>query len=153
MPGMDAIPSSMLPVIQASITPVILISGAGMLLLTLTNRLGRTVDRTRALAKELRDHHGEANPRIEEQLTILTRRTRLIRSSVLWAVLSMLSACLLILSIFATARLHFDGEALLLAFFVASIGLLFGSLVYFVRDIVLSLHALDSEVAWSRQGK
>lgn len=150
---MDAIPSSMLPVIQASIAPVILISGAGMLLLTLTNRLGRTVDRTRALAKERREHHGEPNPRIEEQLTILTRRTRLIRASVLWAVLSMLSACLLILSIFATARLRFDGEVLLLAFFVASIGLLFGSLVYFVRDIVLSLHALDSEVAWSRQGK
>ncbi len=150
---MDAISSTMLPVIQASIAPVILISGAGMLLLTLTNRLGRTVDRTRALAKELREHRGDVNPRIEEQLAVLTRRTRMIRSSVLWAVLSMLSACLLILAIFATARLRFDGEWLLFVFFVASIGLLFGSLVYFVRDIVISLHALDSEVAWSRQGK
>ncbi|MBI5423111.1 MAG: DUF2721 domain-containing protein [Opitutae bacterium] len=150
---MDAIPSSMLPVIQASITPVILISGAGMLLLTLTNRMGRAVDRTRALAKELREHPEQKNPRIEEQLEVLTVRTRLIRASVLWAVLSMLSACLLILAIFATARLKFDGEILLLAFFVGGIALLFGSLVYFVRDIVLSLHALDSEVAWSRQGK
>lgn len=143
----------MLPVIQASITPVILISGAGMLLLTLTNRMGRAVDRTRALAKERREHAGQSNPRIEEQLEVLTIRTRLIRASVLWAVLSMLSACLLILAIFATARLKFDGEFPLLVFFVGSIALLFGSLVYFVRDIVLSLHALDSEVAWSRQGE
>lgn len=150
---MDAIPSSILPVIQASITPVILISGAGMLLLTLTNRLGRTVDRTRALARELRERPGQDNQRIEEQLAVLTRRTRLIRASVLWAVLSMLSACLLILAIFASARLAFAGDSVLLALFVTSIGLLFGSLVHFVRDIVLSLEALDSEVAWSRQGK
>jgi hypothetical protein len=148
---MDAIPSSMLPVIQASVTPVILISGAGMLLLTLTNRLGRTVDRTRALAKELRERGGTENPRVEEQLAVLMRRTRLIRSSVAWAVLSMLSACLLIFAIFASARLRFEGDAVLLALFVASIGFLFGSLIYFLRDIVLSLEALDSEVAWSRQ--
>lgn len=150
---MDATPSTVLPLIQASVTPAILISGAGMLLLTLTNRMGRAVDRTRALAKELRDHSGRGHPRVEEQLAVLTRRTRLIRASVLWAVLSMLSACLLILSIFVSARLHFEGDLLQLGFFVATVGLLFGSLVYFVRDIVLSLHALESEVAWSRKGE
>lgn len=150
---MDAIPSTVLPVIQASITPVILISGAGMLLLTLSNRMGRIVDRTRALARELREHPGQTNVRIEEQLTVLTRRTRLIRSSVMWTVLSMLSACLLIMMIFATALLKFDGELLVFAFFFAAIALLFGSLVYFAREMVLSLHALESEVTWSRHGK
>lgn len=149
---MDATPSTVLPLIQASITPAILISGAGMLLLTLTNRMGRAVDRTRALAKELREQAAAERPRLEEQLAVLTHRTRLIRASVLWAVLSMLSACLLILSIFVSARLQFGGgELLQLGFFVGSIGLLFGSLVYFVRDIVFSLHALESEVAWSRK--
>ncbi|WP_415909963.1 DUF2721 domain-containing protein [Oleiharenicola sp. Vm1] len=150
---MDANSSSMLPVIQASVTPVILISGAGMLLLTLSNRMGRIVDRTRALARELRDHPGQRNERIEEQLTVLTRRTRLIRSSVMWAVLSMLSACLLIMMIFATTLLKFAEEWLVGAFFFGAIALLFGSLVYFAREMVLSLHALESEVTWSRQGK
>lgn len=150
---MDAIPPSMLPVIQASVTPVILISGAGMLLLTLSNRMGRIVDRTRALARELREHPEQASARIEEQLTVLTVRTRLIRSSVMWTVLSMLSACLLIMMIFATAVLKFGGEVLVFAFFFAAIALLFGSLVYFAREMVLSLHALESEVTWSRQGK
>lgn len=140
--------TNLLPVIQASVTPVILISGAGMLLLTLTNRLGRTVDRTRALARELR---GAGGPHIEEQLAVLTRRTRLIRSSVLLAVLSMLAACVLILAVFATAWLRLEGQALLLSLFVLSIGLLFVSLVQFVRDIVLSLEALDTEVAWARE--
>lgn len=143
----------MLPVIQASVTPVILISGAGMLLLTLSNRMGRIVDRTRALARELREHPGQTSERIEGQLTVLTVRTRLIRSSVMWAVLSMLSACLLIMMIFATTLLRFAGEWLVAGFFFAAIALLFGSLVYFAREMVLSLHALESEVAWSRQEK
>jgi len=40
-------PVSLLAVIQASIAPVVLISGVGLLLLTLSARLGRIVDRTR----------------------------------------------------------------------------------------------------------
>jgi hypothetical protein len=35
--------------LQACITPVAMISGVGLLLLTITNRLARTVDRTRHL--------------------------------------------------------------------------------------------------------
>lgn len=49
---MDAL-TSFLPSIQLAITPVILISGMGALMLTLTNRMGRIVDRTRALAGAL----------------------------------------------------------------------------------------------------
>jgi hypothetical protein len=45
--------SSFLPIIQLAITPVILLSGVGALMLTLTNRMGRVVDRTRALAGQL----------------------------------------------------------------------------------------------------
>src|SRR3954468_4906495 len=48
-----------LSVIQIAITPVILISGIGALMLTLTNRLGRIVDRTRALAGQM---HGANGP-------------------------------------------------------------------------------------------
>ena len=35
------------PVLQIAIGPVILISGVGLLLLTMTNRLGRAIDRAR----------------------------------------------------------------------------------------------------------
>ena len=35
---------TLLPIIQLSITPVILISGEGALMLTLTGRMGRIVD-------------------------------------------------------------------------------------------------------------
>ena len=39
--------------LQSCITPVALVSGIGLLLLTLTNRLGRTIDCSRNLVVEL----------------------------------------------------------------------------------------------------
>ena len=39
--------SELIPVLQTAIGPVILISGVGLLLLTMTNRLGRVIDRAR----------------------------------------------------------------------------------------------------------
>ena len=36
----------LIPIIQTAVGPVILISGLGLLLLTMTNRLGRIIDRS-----------------------------------------------------------------------------------------------------------
>ena len=46
--------SELVPVLQTAVGPVILISGVGLLLLSLTNRFGRAVDRTRQLLREMR---------------------------------------------------------------------------------------------------
>jgi hypothetical protein len=43
---------SLVPLLQASISPVTVISGVGMLLLSMTNRYGRVIDRVRHLIKE-----------------------------------------------------------------------------------------------------
>jgi hypothetical protein len=40
------------PDLQIAIAPVILISGVGLLLLSMTNRLGRTIDRARQLVMQ-----------------------------------------------------------------------------------------------------
>ncbi len=47
--------NEIVPVLQVAIGPVILISGVGLLLLTMTNRLGRAIDRARQLKAELRN--------------------------------------------------------------------------------------------------
>src|SRR5688572_19515401 len=47
--------NEIVPVLQVAIGPVILISGVGLLLLTMTNRLGRAIDRARSLVRELRE--------------------------------------------------------------------------------------------------
>jgi hypothetical protein len=40
---------------QSTISPLVLISGVGLILLSLTNRLARTIDRPRGLVAEIRD--------------------------------------------------------------------------------------------------
>src|SRR4029077_18772535 len=92
--------TSFLPVIQLAITPVILLSGVGALMLTLTNRLGRIVDRTRSLAGQLRTDGDREKSQLDRQLDILWRRANLVRRAVTAAGLSMLLSCLLVMVIF-----------------------------------------------------
>jgi len=155
---MDALNTvTLLPIIQLSITPVILISGEGALMLTLTNRMARIVDRTRSLAGQVRQlaaAGGDTNSErqhLESQLEIMWRRSRLIRRAVTFAALSMLVACMLVLVTFANAMLKHDLSLLMIVAFTASILLLISALTAFLRDIYLSLHALELEVGRARR--
>src|SRR5512136_2581980 len=98
----------LIPVLQVAVGPVILISGVGLLLLTLTNRYGRTIDRSRQLIRELRELAGADRERLEGQIEILYRRARLIRLSILLAGVSVLLASVLIIVLFLTALLRVE---------------------------------------------
>jgi hypothetical protein len=142
--------SAFLPIIQLAITPVILISGVGALMLTLTNRMARIVDRTRVLAVQVQAAAGDDRRHLENQLTIMWRRAKLIRMAVTFAGLSMLVACVLVIAIFAAALLDADLTGGLKVLFTASILLLIAALGAFLRDIYVSLHALKLEVDRAR---
>lgn len=147
----NAMSGSFLPVIQLAITPVILLSGVGALLLTLTNRMGRIVDRTRSLAGQLRQvATAEDRAHLEKQLGILWRRAKLVRIAVTFAGLSMLLSCLLVMGIFVdmAGAKHFGLE--LVVVFVGSVMCLIAALVAFLRDIWVSLRALALEVDAAR---
>ena len=136
----------LIPVLQVAIGPVILISGVGLLLLTLTNRYGRTIDRARQLMRELRELEGADRQRLEGQIEILYRRARLIRLSILLAGVSVLLASVLIIVLFLTALLKLEVGLLISLLFIACMVALSGSLVAFIRDMNLSLGALKLEL-------
>ncbi len=136
----------LIPVLQMAIGPVILISGVGLLLLTLTNRYGRTIDRSRQLVRELRELAGADRERLEGQIEILYRRARLIRLSILLAGVSVLLASVLIIVLFLTALLKLEVGLLISLLFIACMVALSGSLAAFIRDINLSLGALKLEL-------
>src|SRR5438270_13284973 len=83
--------NSALAVLTAMITPAVLISACGALILSTSTRLGRSTDRVRTLTrrfKELVTPEGQLEPlaREEKQLIIaqlpkITRRVRLIQRS------------------------------------------------------------------------
>ncbi len=136
--------------LQVAIGPVILISGVGLLLLTLTNRYGRTIDRSRHLVRELREMAGADRQRLEGQIEILYRRARVIRLSILLAGISVLLASVLIIVLFLTALLKVEVGLLISLLFIACMAMLSGSLVAFIRDINLSLGALKLELGFRK---
>src|SRR4051812_12870268 len=108
----------LIPVLQEAIAPVILISGVGLLLLSLTNRFGRAVDRSRQLAKEMRGVSKEEQAILARQVDILFRRAKLIRLSIILATTSLLLAALLIIGLFLTALLKLEMGLLIALIFM-----------------------------------
>jgi hypothetical protein len=136
----------LIPVLQVAIGPVILISGVGLLLLTLTNRFGRAVDRARALGREMRGLTDVDRKRLEGQVEILYHRASLIRISIIMAALSVLLAAVLIITLFLTALMKIESGLLIIAIFICCMISLIVSLAAFIRDIQLSLQALKLEL-------
>ena len=148
----DVVTSSFLPVIQLAVTPVILLSGVGALMITLTNRMGRIVDRKRSLSGQVRGAAEPDRDHFNGQLGIMWRRAKLIRLAVTLAALSMLLSCLLVMVIFIDASIHREFGLEMVVIFAASIGCLIASLLAFLRDIWMSLWALGIEVHRARPG-
>ncbi|MEI6082816.1 MAG: DUF2721 domain-containing protein [Verrucomicrobiota bacterium] len=138
--------SEIVPVLQTAIGPVILISGTGLLLLTMTNRLGRAIDRARILARELPAQPAAARPKIEAQLRILWRRAKLIRLAIALAAGSALLAAVLIVMLFITALLQVDCTTVIGGLFILCVCSLGCSLAVFIHDINQSLAALRLEL-------
>jgi len=82
--------------LQSCIAPVALVSGIGLLLLTLTNRLGRTIDRTRNLVTELDSNVTKKRNQKETEIRILFRRSNLLKNSIGSKVISIMSSSLII---------------------------------------------------------
>ncbi len=97
--------NSVVQILTASIAPVIVISGIGLLLLSITNRYGRAIDRARLLMRELQNTDpSSAHVRhLEEQLRHTHQRARLLRGSMVYSSVSIFFVTLTILSLFAAA--------------------------------------------------
>lgn len=144
----------LIPVLQVAIGPVILISGVGLLLLTLSNRFGRAVDRSRTLGREIREVSDQAaRQRLREQVRILYRRARYIRLAITMAVSSVMLASVLIAALFvATLAKRELGLAIALIFICCLVCLMI-SLGAFIREIKLSLRALKLELGFDESLK
>jgi hypothetical protein len=135
-----------IPELRDAVGPVILISGVGLLLLTMTNRLGRAIDRARILKRELATLAGRERDQVQAQVNIIYRRAKLIRWSILFAVVSALLAAVLVMTLFLAAWLGCQQAWPAGVVFTGCLGSLCLSLLAFMGDINLSLHALKLEL-------
>ncbi|MGA1977137.1 MAG: DUF2721 domain-containing protein [Bacteroidales bacterium] len=133
--------------LQACITPVALISGVGLLLLTITNRLGRVVDRIRYLVGELNQPNIKREEIKKNQIHVLLRRGKLLKNSIAWILVCMISSCLIIPLLFIMNIMGSDLKLIGHLLFVISILSMLVSLVYFFKDVLLSLNAIRMEAS------
>jgi CBS domain containing-hemolysin-like protein len=138
--------TELIPVLQIAIAPVILISGVGLLLLSLTNRFGRAVDRTREIHHEMRKAAAADRPRLAYQVEVIYRRARLIQFSIVMGALSALFAAILILALFLAALMKWESSVVISLIFICCLVSLVVSLITFIMDIRLSLKALKLEL-------
>jgi hypothetical protein len=133
-------------ILQMSLSPVALISGVGLLLISMNNRIARAIDRARALSDEpvpaeeaARDHH-------IIQIRILYRRAVILRRSITLATLSILGAAVVAMCLLAMYYLELNLHALVMSLWGLALGCLVISLALFVHDVTLTLRALRLQV-------
>jgi hypothetical protein len=128
-------------VIQLAIAPVFMLTAIGTVLNVLAGRLGRSVDRRRALVAALPRLGVDIADVARAEVDFEIRRIRLIYRAITMAVLSALLVCLLIALAFIDAFVALNFNKLIAALFILSIIALIASLTIFLREIFLSLNS------------
>ncbi len=133
-------------VLQASISPVVLVSGVGLLVLSFSNRFARVTDLLRGLLREAAAGTPALAAQVENQVQILLRRAHLLRLSIACAMGCVLLVSLVVLGLFVEAVLDVPLHLFILLLFALSLVCLVASVALFLRDMQLSLRALQEEV-------
>ena len=125
-------------VIQLSVAPVFLLAGVGAIMNAMSTRLGRAVDRARMLEADLPSADAAQAERIHVELESISRRARLITRAMALAVLCALLVTLLLIAAFVDAFAPADLSFVLAAIFVAALLAFSGSLLVFLREIIIA---------------
>jgi hypothetical protein len=131
---------------QSTISPLVLISGVGLILLSLTNRLARTIDRSREMVSEIQNDTSADKENKRIQLRILVKRSYFLKYSITAISFSILSSSLIIPILLIMYLFQVDLSLLGKMFFLLSIiGIIFSAIFLFV-DVSFTLKALEIEV-------
>jgi hypothetical protein len=150
--------SEALSVLTAMVTPAVLILASSSLVLATSNRLGRAIDRTRAIAERVAElSHVTERTMLQEERTLLIQqlgrtahRTRLlIRTLIrLYVALAVFIATSVAIGVVAVVGAPYAWVALLLGFIGA--GLLFWASVLLIMESNVALASVDEEMEFVR---
>lgn len=116
--------------IQQAVAPVFLLTGVGAFLSVLSSRLGRVIDRFRAIENDAQQHG--------EEMGILLRRSRWIQWAISLCTVCALFVCIVIAALFIGSELGKDPSGTIALFFIAAMLALTAGLICFLREIALA---------------
>jgi hypothetical protein len=128
--------------IQLAVAPVFLLSGIGVFLGVLTNRLARIVDRARRVEEDLRQSAADPGEEDRAQLLVAARRARLTNVSITLGTIAALLVALVIALLFASTFVPINLAGPVAVLFVAAMTALIGSLLSFLVEVRVAIAAL-----------
>ena len=128
-----------LHVIQLVVAPVFLLTAVGTLINALNSRLGRAVDRRRALEEMLHRIAEDEAVSAHQELQRIGERIKVVYLSIFTAVVCALFVCLLIAGAFLGAFIAADLSRTIALLFVLAMVALIASLLLFLREIYLAV--------------
>jgi hypothetical protein len=128
--------------IQLSIAPVFLLTGVATLLGVLSTRLGRTIDRARVLEALLESADAAHIESMHAELSVLSRRAKLIYRAIALGVITALLICSVIALLFVSAFTRAEVILVVAGFFIAAMGALISTLLLFLREVFLATRVL-----------
>lgn len=129
-------------VIQLAVAPVFLLSGIGIVLTVLTNRLARVVDRARRLEEAARLGSGESLEERRAELRVMAYRARLMNRAITLSTCSALLVAVVVVLLFLGAFLDFNATLPVAGLFILAMLALIGALLLFLREVFLAIKAL-----------
>jgi len=129
-------------IIQQAVAPVFLLSGVGVTLTVLTNRLSRIVDRARVLEERLAAAVESAKAGLRADLHTLLRRARFINWAITLTTCCGLLVCLVIVALFVGYFLRLDLSETIAGLFIVGMLAFVVAFVSFLREIFLAIGSL-----------
>lgn len=120
--------------IQLALAPVFVLVALGNIMNILSARLGRVVDRSRALQALYASTTGEEHDAVVREIRALDRRIALIGRAILLLVLSGLAVGLCVALLFVEEMLHVELALVGAAIFLIAVGLLMAALFLFLKE-------------------
>lgn len=143
MTGVDLQTENVAHIIQLALGPVFLLSGVGITLSMLTQRLSRIVDRARTL-EDRREVTTDAERLkvIDKDLRVILRRSRYINSAIALSTTSALLVALVVTLLFASAFTPMSVGSVIAIMFVASLACLSLAFFMFLIEVRIATNTL-----------
>ena len=125
-------------VIQLAVAPVFLLTGIGAILSVLISRLGRVVDRFRALETLPDDITDLARDTARAEMRRLTRRARMVHWALGFCTASALLVCIVIATMFIGTVSGVQTPVFIATLFIIAMLALVAGLLCFMREIALA---------------
>jgi hypothetical protein len=134
-------------VIDISVAPVFLLAGISGLLMVLTSRLARSIDRSRSLLKiDLAGLLATQVSAIEIEMESLLKRSRFINLSISLATCSALLVCLVIITLFLGSLVSVNVAQVVASLFIVCMVVLSAAFSCFLVEVVIAARTLRASL-------